>query len=157
EKSVVRTGFSFPVEYATFRLKVPSIVSPLEEIDSTCPASTFCRKYGLNGTFTRGCDDCDIATERRLMASMTATKIQNQRSRCGGGGLCSSGVPRPSGAGATRQRPLSCGICSGGTPSILYLCAAPAHRSFTQPLSASADWGSTCSRLRSEASDLRDP
>src|SRR5262245_60191169 len=59
----------------------------------------------------------------RLSASRTAAKIQNMRRRCGGGGLCSSGMPRPSGAGATRQRPLSCGICVGGTPTILYLSA----------------------------------
>jgi hypothetical protein len=88
----------------------------LDEIDLTRPASTWCRKYGLNGTSTRGCpDDLVITTDSTLISSSTATKIQNPRNRCGGLGLCSSGVPRPSGAGATRQRPLSCGIGPGGT------------------------------------------
>src|SRR5581483_11748031 len=49
------------------------------------------------------------------MASSTTKKIQKTRHRCGGGGLWSSGIPRPSGAGATRQPPLSCGIGPGGT------------------------------------------
>jgi hypothetical protein len=43
-----------------------------------------------------------------LIASNTARKIQKPRERWGGGGLCSSGVPRPSGAGVTRHRSLLC-------------------------------------------------
>ena len=104
----------------TFCLNVPWIVSLLEEIDSTFPASTCFRKYGLNGTLTRGSpDDRVITTESTLIASSTATKIQNPRSRCGGCGLCSSGMPRPSGAGATRQRPLSCGRGGGAADLLL--------------------------------------
>src|SRR5262245_50658972 len=51
----------------------------------------------------------------QLIASRTTTRIQNTRNRCGGGGFSPSGMPRPSGAGATRQRPLSRGIGGGGT------------------------------------------
>src|SRR5262249_36769457 len=115
EKSVVFVDL-LPFGTSSFLVNVPSIVSLFEEIDFTCPASTCFRKYGLNGTFTRGSPDrCVIATDSRFSASSTAAKTQKPRSGCGGGGLCSSGMPRPSGAGETRQRCLSCGIGGGGT------------------------------------------
>ena len=100
-------------------MNVPSIVSPFDEIDFTWPASTCCRKNGLNGTFTRGSPRpaAKISTDSQLTASSTTTKIQNPRNRCGGRGLCSSGIPRPSGAGATRQPCLSRGI--GGRDGVL--------------------------------------
>src|SRR4029077_19954199 len=80
------------------------------------PASSCCKKYGLNGTLTRGCEDgCPINTNSQLIASNPNNNNQNARIRCGGVGLCSSGIPRPSGAGATRQPPLSRGIGPGGT------------------------------------------
>src|ERR1700758_176310 len=116
EKSVVCVAFGSPGGYATFVVNVPLIVSAFDEIDFTFPASTWLRKYGLNGIPTRFCpDDCVIKTETQLIASRTNNRIQKPRHRCGGAGLCSSGIPRPSGAGATRHRPLSCGIGAGGT------------------------------------------
>ena len=36
---------------------MPWIAPTVEEIDFTLPASTCCKKYGLNGTVTRGCPD----------------------------------------------------------------------------------------------------
>ena len=55
------------------------------------------------------------STNSQLIASSPISNIQKPRRRCGGVGLCSSGIPRPSGAGATRQPCLSRGIGAGGT------------------------------------------
>src|SRR5579884_1044581 len=86
------------------------------EIDATLPASSWLRKYGLNGTLTRGwLEGWKISTDSQFSASRTRKKIHSPRQRWGGGGLCSSGIPRPSGAGATRQPCLSRGIGAGGT------------------------------------------
>ena len=97
-------------------MNVPLIAPLRDEIDLTLPASSCCRKYGLNGTVTRGCvDGWLISTNSQLIASSPRSSSQKPRMRCGGVGLCSSGIPRPSGAGATRQPPLSRGIGAGGT------------------------------------------
>jgi hypothetical protein len=101
------------------RVYVPLIVFPLAKIDLTWPASTCRRNVGLNGTFARVGPDCTISSDSQLIASSTPKKIQNPRHRCGGRGLCSSGIPRPSGAGATRHRPRSCGIGAVGTASFV--------------------------------------
>ena len=102
--------------YFSLVVNVPSIVLLFDVIDLTLPASSCWRKYGLNGTFAR----CSvpgwlISTNSQLIASSPTSNIQNPRRRCGGVGLCSSGMPRPSGAGATRQPCLSRGIGAGGT------------------------------------------
>ena len=111
-------GFAFESfgGYRSLVVNVPSIVSLFDVIDLTLPASSCWRKYGLNGTFTRGSvAGWLISTNSQLIASSPISNIQNPRRRCGGVGLCSSGIPRPSGAGATRQPPLSRGIGDGGT------------------------------------------
>ena len=61
---------------------VPLIVSPVEEIEFTWQACSSSRKYGLNGTVTRGWEDgCEISTDAQLTTSNTSTRIQNQRNR----------------------------------------------------------------------------
>ena len=68
---------------------MPLIVSPVDSIDLIWPASSWLRKYGLNGTFTRGSDDgWKISTDSQLIARMIATKIQKPIQRWGGRGLC---------------------------------------------------------------------
>ena len=93
------------------------MIAPLlAEIDFTWPAFSSFRKNGLNGIVTRRADEgWNTSTESQLRASRTTKKIQKPRQRWGGEGLCSSGMPRPSGAGATRQPCLSRGIGGGGT------------------------------------------
>src|ERR1700691_6094500 len=97
------------------------MVSLLEVIDLTWLAFSCCRKKGLNGTLVRGVpEDPTASTKIQLIASSAMTNSQNPCQRCGGDGLCSSGVPRPSGAGATRQPRLSRGIDpDGGRSSAL--------------------------------------
>src|SRR4029077_14433500 len=98
---------------------VPWIVSPLVEIDLTWLPCTSCRKYGLNGTVTRGwpLEGENTSSEIQLMATRISTNHRNPALRCAGGplGVC-SGIPRPSGAGVTCQPRLSRGI--GGCVSV---------------------------------------
>src|SRR5689334_17828774 len=67
-----------------------------------------------------------ISTAPQLIATAAPSAIQNQGSRCGGF-LGASGRPRPSGAGATRQRPLSSG--SGVTGAALFVSTGSIDRS----------------------------
>jgi hypothetical protein len=100
-------------------LNFPWIVSPLEAIDSTESPFTCSRKYGLNGTVTRGSptEGRKNSSDSQFSATSTSTKYQKPRIRCGGGpvGAC-SGIPRPSGEGETCQPRLSRG--SGGCGSL---------------------------------------
>ena len=74
---------------------------------------TCSRKYGLNGTVTRGSPVVGRKnrTDSRLIASRIPTNHMKPGRRCAGGpfGAC-SGMPRPSGAGETCQPRLSRGI-----------------------------------------------
>jgi len=143
ENRVVGVAFASVRGYLILVAKVPWIVSPLEEIDFTWPASTCWTKYGLNGTFTRGCPpERTISSDTQLIASSTNKKIQNPLHRCGGGGLGCSGIPRPSGARATRQPRSSCGSGGGGTS----FWAVPELISVT-----SLDAVSSCGRCRTAA------
>src|SRR5436309_716951 len=83
-------------------------------------------KYGLNGTLILGSPPgWAMSTESQFTASRTRKKIQKPRHLCGGLGLCFSGIPRPSGAGATRQPPSSWGIGDEGAPSRLLAVGVP--------------------------------
>ena len=67
--------------------------------------------YSLNGTRTRGWPAGRASSaEPKLRASSSTTNHTNHRERCGGRGAGASGIPLPSGAGATRQPRLSRGI-----------------------------------------------
>ena len=88
----------------------------IELIDSTSPAVTCERKYGLNGTSTRGfAAGRETSIKRRFTASSATTNSQKPRRRCGAGPRGGSGVPRPSGAGVTPHPPGS-RIGGGGKP-----------------------------------------
>src|SRR5580704_17719376 len=115
--SVVGVAFSSFAGPRIFSLNVPLIAPLVEEIDETLPALSCWRKYGLNGTVTRGCPTGWLtSTSTQLTASNSRKNSQKPRRRCGGVGLCSSGIPRPSGAGATRQPRRSRGIAGDGGP-----------------------------------------
>jgi hypothetical protein len=73
---------------------------------------TCVKKYGLNGTVTRSSPllGWKNNTDSQFNAINAITKYQKPRKRCGGGPeLACSGIPRPSGAGATDQPRLSRG------------------------------------------------
>ena len=86
-------------------------------------ALTCSRKTGLNGTVTRRSPPCwNSSTEIQLSAISASTNHRNPGRRCGGRPGGCSGMPRPSGAGATCQPRLSRGI--GGRPSLCFVSGA---------------------------------
>src|SRR6202043_2604302 len=114
--SVVGVAFLSVAGKRTFVVNVPWTVSPFVEIALPWPVWTSCRKNGLNGTVTRGWpeDGWKSRTDTQLTVIRISTNHRKPGRRCAGGplGAC-SGMPRPSGAGATCQPRLSRGIGGG--------------------------------------------
>src|SRR5215207_3869528 len=100
---LTRTALPFGGRNVARFLRLPWIVSACEEISSTLPASTCCRKKGEYGTCARSAGWLVKNDSARFSASSPTSTARKRRLRGIIGGLGFGGAPRPSGAGSTRQ------------------------------------------------------
>ena len=91
--------------YSAFFLSVPSIVWSVDEISLTFEARSWSTKNGSYGMRVRFAGP-PVAIARMKLSASSATRTPMKvprRLRGISGGRCSSGAPRPSGAGSTRH------------------------------------------------------